>query len=460
MVRANRSERIFWGRRSRREMASPPGQREIEREELSALFGKVVGARVRVLPAALAFFGLLLATESAPWRRAVLGGSGVLLVLLFVGEWIRYRRRGLAPSAIHQNLAVAIVMGMVITFASGGIESPLVYVSIPLGILGALFIRAPAQYIVPIFQLASLALMAWIGATGAIQDFNLASFGGGPRLGADANHVWAHAALLGLVLVATQHMGRVVRRTFEAILRRRLAAQQDSLRAHAERAEELTALSGEIAHELKNPLASVKGLAGLLAPSVPDGKATERLQVLRREVDRMQAILDEFLNFSRPLVPLALGESDVAALSREVAALHEGLSRERGLAIEVRGEAAPVRCDSRKVRQILINLVQNALDASVPGGAIEIEASEIAGGGALVRVLDRGRGLDPAIGDAVFSPGVTTKPKGFGLGLTIARALARQHGGDLALSSRPGGGTTAALTLPARPAEAGGGRAA
>jgi len=441
-------------------MAPPPGQKEIEREELSALFGKLVGARVRFLPIALALLAFLIRVEPAPWRRAVLGATAGLVVVFFLGEWLRYRRRGLLPSAIHLNLSIATAMVMIITFASGGIESPFIYMNIPLGILTALFIRAPEQYLVPVFQLLALAVMAGIGATGAIADFNLASFGGGPRLGPDANHLWAHAALLGFVLVATQHVGRVVRRTFEAILRRRLAAQQESLRAHAERAEELTALSGEIAHELKNPLASVKGLAGLLAQSVADGKAAERLQVLRREVDRMQSILDEFLNFSRPLVPLALGESDVAALTREVVALHEGLSRERGVELEVRGEAVPVRCDPRKVQQILINLVQNALDASPAGSAIEIEVTAVENGGGRVLVLDRGRGLDPAIGETVFSPGVTTKAQGSGLGLTIARSLARQHGGELLLSPRPGGGTVAALTLPARPAEAGGGRAA
>jgi signal transduction histidine kinase len=178
--------------------------------------------------------------------------------------------------------------------------------------------------------------------------------------------------------------------------------------------------------------------------------------VLRREVDRMQAILDEFLNFSRPLVPLAVGRCDVGELAREVGALHEGICHERGVALEVREASVPVPCDPRKVKQILVNLVQNALEASPPGAAVELEAAATLDGGARVRVLDRGRGLDPAMGDSVFTPGYTTKPRGSGIGLTIARSLARQHGGDLLVSPRPGGGTVAELSLPARPGLAGG----
>ncbi len=174
----------------------------------------------------------------------------------------------------------------------------------------------------------------------------------------------------------------------------------------------------------------------------------------------MQSILDEFLNFSRPLVPLALGDTDVAGLCREVAALHEGMARDRAVHLVVEGTGVSTRCDPRKVKQVLINLVQNALDASGPGSEVRVVAERTEAGGALVRVLDRGTGVDPNLGERVFAPGVTTKSNGSGLGLTIARSLARQHGGDLLLRSRTGGGTEALLLLPATPSRVDPGRAA
>jgi signal transduction histidine kinase len=432
----------------------PPGHRQIQREELSRLFGRLAGARLVALPPLLCVALWLAWVEPARWRKLLVVTVVALLGAFFVAEWVRWRRHGFAPSAIPRNLSVAIVGVTVVAFATGGLASPFLYVSVPLGVVSGLFVPWPTNGILALFQIAATWTFAALGAWNAMPDLALSVFAEAPVPG---NRTWlvVTATLLSFVYVFAAAAGRAIRWSFDRMVQRTAAAQEESLCAHAERAEELTALSAEIAHELKNPLASVKGLAGLLAQHLPEGKEAERLRVLRREVDRMQTVLDEFLNFSRPLVPLALGDTDVGALCREVAALHEGMARERSVGIEVRADDARIRCDPRKTKQVLINLVQNALDAAPAGSAVELEVVRDAGG-ARVRVLDRGRGVPAAVAGAVFSPGVTTKAAGSGLGLTIARALARQHGGDVALAPRPGGGTSAEVTLPgAAPARGG-----
>lgn len=425
--------------------APPPGFEEIQRQELSGLFGRMLGARLVFLPVVLALGVWAAFLEPGLWRRALLAALIAVLMSFFVVEMVRFRRHGFGRYSIPLNLGVGVLGQVLVTFATGALQSPFLYVMVPLAILSGIFIGPPLLLLFVGFQAAAALCFALLEVSNVIPGLRLEVLGAGPAW--TAAHAWTVGAVVAAVAIGGSGVGRVVRTVFDGMLKKALIAQQESLRLHGERAEELGALSAEIAHELKNPLASVKGLASLLAPSVENGKAAERLAVLRREVDRMQSILDEFLNFSRPLVPLALGRVDLAALSREVVALHEGMAQERGVALEVRGGGFS-RCDPRKVKQILVNLVQNALDASPEGAVVEVEVADGSGGQTRVRVLDRGRGVDPALGEKVFEAGVTTKARGSGIGLTVARALARQHGGDLGLATRTGGGCAAELRLP------------
>src|SRR5919204_257379 len=167
----------------------------------------------------------------------------------------------------------------------------------------------------------------------------------------------------------------------------------------------------------------------------------------------MQKLLEEFLNFSRPLSPLSLDTVDGVRIGGEIIDLFQGVAQERNLLIAISGSPVELRCDRRKIKQVLINLVQNAVEASPPGGEIGIEV-EPHPERAAIRVLDRGHGLSAEVAQRLFQPGVTTKPRGSGLGLTIARSIAEQHGGTLTLRGREGGGCAAELIIPRAQARA------
>jgi signal transduction histidine kinase len=263
------------------------------------------------------------------------------------------------------------------------------------------------------------------------------------------------AVLMSLAVMISTVFGTSTAHGLNAMVDEALRVRDSALTARNQQARELTTLSGEIAHELKNPLASVKGLAQLISRELereqPPSKSAERMQVLRREVDRMQTILEEFLNFSRPLVPLNQREVELRELVEHVVDLHEGVASERRVQLHARGRAQ-LLCDPRKVEQILINLVQNALEAAPAGTAVELKIVHAQPEQVRVHVRDQGPGLDEALRERVFEPGVTGKREGSGLGLTIARALARQHGGELALDDRGPDqrGCEATLLLPTR----------
>jgi signal transduction histidine kinase len=425
---------------------------QLQSETFRALFLRFAKLRVLLAPVPIALVSVGLWQDAAPWRpwllalAALLTGGGTVAAL-----W-RLRQGGNPVEARWQSFSFMVgPFFAVVAMANGGVESPLMGLLAPVCLFAGLFIP-PREAVT--FSL-SMAVVLWgmlaVTLSGAVPDLIPAIYGGGSRAGHNDALLVSAAVASSFMMAWTTAVGILVRAAFAQMVVKALSSREEVLRTQSEAVDALTRLSGEIAHELKNPLASVKGLAALLARDL-EGKPAERLAVLRREVDRMQEVLEGFLNFSRPLLPLNEQLAPLDALCRQVAELHEGMAAERGVAVRVFAER-PVRamCDPRKVQQVLINLVQNALEASPRGGAVEVVALVEPGGGARVEVRDRGAGLAEAVRARVFEPGVTTKAKGSGLGLAIARALARQHGGELALRPREGGGCVAELALPAQP---------
>ena len=406
--------------------------------------------RLRLYLAPLVFMVALsvIAFDPAPWRRWLVF---MALVIVFVRggyELLRARRFGFSRSRINSFLPVPATMLLLVITSTGGVESPL-FVMMPLvAIFICLFLRPVYGVIFAVVGTVAVWLLTWVAISQTLPDLIPAAFGGGARSSPSDTLILTRATFLTIALFWATTIGWVMRRAYQSAIQRALDARDDVLRLHEESTTTLTTLAGEIAHELKNPLASVKGLAALVDRDGV-GNEKERLAVLRREVDRMQDILDSFLNFSRPLVPLALAPVTLASVVNHVVALYEGVALERGfeLRTDLRTTIA-VTADERKLHQVVINLVQNALDVTPAQGAVDIVVARDGEHGAKIIVMDRGPGVVDS--ERAFEPGVTSKKTGSGLGLTVARLIARQHGGDLKLLPRGDGGTIAELTLPNR----------
>jgi signal transduction histidine kinase len=210
--------------------------------------------------------------------------------------------------------------------------------------------------------------------------------------------------------------------------------------------QELNRLQETLADELKNPLACIKGLTGLMRLEPVD--LAQRLEVVQAEVRRMERVLDEHLSFVRPLTPLVAEATDLGAMVATVARLHEGMAWQKQVRLDItQAQRVELHADRHKLRQMLVNLVLNAVEASPPGATVGVMVRR-EGGRARIAVLDRGPGLNAELLARACEAGVTTKDERAGLGLTIVRMLAEQHGGALRLRNRDGGGLVAEVELP------------
>jgi len=208
----------------------------------------------------------------------------------------------------------------------------------------------------------------------------------------------------------------------------------------AERAAAWEEAARRMAHEIKNPLTPVRlaaerirrkarGSAGCdaeLAKVVEEGADT-----IVQEVRSLAALVDAFHRFAR-LPETRLGELDLGAVVAQVVKLYEGTKAGVRVAAEAAPDLPPVRGDAEQVKRALVNLVDNAVAATPPGGSVSVHAS-VDGGLARVVVADDGPGIPPEERDLVFEPTFSTKASGYGLGLSITSRIAAEHRGRVIL---------------------------
>jgi two-component system, NtrC family, sensor histidine kinase PilS len=228
-----------------------------------------------------------------------------------------------------------------------------------------------------------------------------------------------------------------------------IRAMEERLR-HADRLATLGRLSANMAHEIRNPLASLTGAIEVLASQGPAGELRERLaNIVLKESGRLDAILRDFLEYARP-APLARARVNVCETIDEVLVLLDHRATPGTLKV-VRDLPASLEweVDPQQFRQAMWNLCLNAVQAMPDGGELHVAATVVEGH-LVVRVEDSGDGIGRSDVAHVFEPFFSTKPGGSGLGLALVHRILKDHGGDVDVDSTPGGGSTFTLRIPTR----------
>ncbi|MEM6955207.1 MAG: HAMP domain-containing sensor histidine kinase [Myxococcota bacterium] len=405
-------------------------------------------ARVFVAPV-VAVIGALAATFGPTWRVVTLAVAIAVIAAVSIYEAHYYRRHGRFRFGERANLLVLIVGQLAAVTATGGLSSPIVPGMAVFGVVLGIFASGSLHLWVPLLiQGPWIFGIAAVHAYGLLPEFQPPFMEGLMDAGGRGLGPWVMASVLSLLLILAPRMGRVIRALLLDAHQDLLTSRDRELRSYGMQQRELEMLTSQLAHDLKNPLTSLVGVVRLLERETT-GRASEHVQILGEEVGRMRTVVRELLDFTRPVVPLECRQVDFAAVVSSVAALHEGLAQERDVRVEcVTADDLFASADERKVRNVLVNVLQNALDASPPGGRVVVSATR--GANAVeVSVRDQGEGIDEQVVKRIFEAGVTTKSEGSGLGLTISRALMAQHDGTIDFLPGPGG-TVVRLRFPAR----------
>ncbi|HUS33700.1 MAG TPA: ATP-binding protein [Kofleriaceae bacterium] len=225
------------------------------------------------------------------------------------------------------------------------------------------------------------------------------------------------------------------------------------LEQHARRTERMATvgqLAAGVAHEIRNPMASISGSIELLRSSPQASEDDKTLMtIVQREVQRLNVLIGDLLDYANPRAKQTV-DFDLASLVDETVQVARGDQNFSDIELTAHVDAPlPVHADPAKLRQVVWNLVRNAADAASSGGKhVRVTASKVADG-ARITVEDDGTGIPESLVGRIFDPFVTTKQKGTGLGLATCHAIVTEHGGRIDVETEVGKGTKMIVTIPA-----------
>lgn len=223
----------------------------------------------------------------------------------------------------------------------------------------------------------------------------------------------------------------------------------------AESLAALTTLSAGVAHEIKNPLASIDIHIQLLNREIQklnrdDVKnMTNLLAIVKEEIDRLNSIVQDFLFAVRPM-SMSLSKEDINDILKELVDFlkYELEGADIEVVLELEEDLSSVNVDPKYIKQAFLNIIKNSIEAIHDGGRIHIKTEAESGGDVVIHIEDSGEGIPESIMGKIFEPYFTTRKSGTGLGLVIVYKIIKELGGDIKINSREGEGTTFSVKLP------------
>jgi signal transduction histidine kinase len=237
----------------------------------------------------------------------------------------------------------------------------------------------------------------------------------------------------------------------------RIITIEEQLR-RSEKLSTLGEMAAILAHEIRNPLGSIRGTAEILKDDYKPGDPKhEFIEIQIKETERLNRVVEDFLHMARPQ-PVDLRQCPVQEELETIVTLLSNNAREREIKLVLQPPTFPViiKADGEKLRQAFLNIIINALQATPSGGSVIITTAVHPPSYCEIQFRDTGPGLDAATLERIFEPFFTTKPDGTGLGLAITRKIIESHSGTLQVESEPGHGTTVTVRLPMQDAANGG----
>jgi two-component system sensor histidine kinase HydH len=381
------------------------------------------------------------AAHAADVRHAVMMGAALLLVgcagvmLLFLAQNYRSTRTSLAREKVFSdNLVSRMPIGLVAVDQDGRVTAVNSVAEATLGVRALDVIGFAVNDVIPLILADTLA-----GTDTLVEKELLCPVADGRRIPVDvsaANLTDENGERFGQVILFKDLTEiRALRQELEK--NRRLAS--------------VGRLAAGVAHEIRNPLSSIKGFATYFKEKYRESdKDQEIAGIMIQEVNRLNRVVGQLLEFSRP-IRLHFQQVVLKPFVQDAFRLLEHQSSQTNvtMVLDMADKSLCAVMDADKMSQVMLNLLLNALDAMPGGGRLTVRVSTDGDGSIAIQVMDTGTGVDPKDQPHIFEPYFSTKKTGTGLGLAIVHNIVKAHQGDILVESQAGEGTVVEITLPA-----------